>query len=613
MCPYLHASGVSVDPRNAASTASLTGQIDPLRPLLAAIVGAVTTLGCLRLRTGMRRVYAARRRNLQDELEKKTAALAESEARFCSIVERTADGIVIVGEEGRIEFLNPAAERMFSRPSGELVGQDFGQPVVAGETTEMDIVRKAGNEPVVAELRVSATTWESAPAQLISLRDITDRKRAEEQAQRILVEQAARERAEAAARQSRLLAEVGAALDRSSRIEAALAEVARIIVAQAADLCVIDLLEGNTLRRAAAAHSDPRKEAIVHEELKPEHPTAAGSPEPAVVHVTDEESLHEDRDWNEASGVADNAHGGVLSRLGIRSKMSLPLYSPECGLGVMTLGSGSSDFDAADVAFGVEIASRVAHALEKARLYDAAIAASRAKSDFLAVVSHELRTPLNAITGYTDLLLAEVGGATSESQRSYLQRIKAGAMQLLHLIEQILTYAHADAGDSEVRSETVRIGELIDEIVAIAEPLALDKGLEFRRNVRQPDEAITTDAGKLRQVILNLLTNAVKFTGSGSVSLEVELNQSQLDITISDTGRGIAADDLERIFEPFQQLEQGATRRVGGMGLGLSICSQLARVLGGELEVESTPGRGSTFRARIPCARPYQERVNEDA
>jgi PAS domain-containing protein len=200
---------------------------------------------------------AVERRRLSHELQWRSAELAESEARFRNIVERTADGIVIVESDGRVRFANPGAERMFARSAADLVDGDFGVAVVSGETTEMDIVRPAETEPVVAELRVSGTTWDGSAAQVISLRDITDRKRAEERAQRLLLERAAREQAEKAAERSRILADAGATLDASLNAETTLASLASLVVPRVADWCVIDLLEDDGIRRVAGIHSEP--------------------------------------------------------------------------------------------------------------------------------------------------------------------------------------------------------------------------------------------------------------------------------------------------------------------------------------------------------------------
>ncbi|HET8656626.1 MAG TPA: ATP-binding protein [Longimicrobiaceae bacterium] len=541
------------------------------------------------------------RRGLREALRARTSELEESESRFHSIVERTADGIVVVDGAGRVRFVNPAAERLFGQSAAELVGQEFGFVALAGETTEIDVVRQAGREPIVAEMRVTATSWDGDAAQVVSLRDITDRKRAEEQGQRIIFEQAAREQAERASERARFLAEAGAVLDASLDPETTLVSLAELIVPHMADWCIIDLLEQGRIRRVAGVHADPQKSGLL-EELKDRFPPSAESVQPAARVLRS--GVAEIRRGLGADTLrelaVDDAHARLLLQLGIRSCMAVPLRARERCLGVMTFVCGERDFDEADLALAEEVASRAARALENGRLYEAALAANRAKSDFLAVMSHELRTPLNAILGYTDLLLAGVPGEVDDTQGEYLHRVRVSAIQLLQMIEEILTYAQTEAGRAEVRPRIIRLGDVIDEIAAIAEPLVREKRLEFRLEVLQPDATGFTDAEKLRQITLNLLTNAVKFTERGTIGVRAEVRGDHLLIAVSDTGVGIAPDALEAIFEPFRQVEQGTTRRVGGTGLGLSVSRQLARLLGGDLGVESRLGHGSTFSVVLP-------------
>jgi signal transduction histidine kinase len=530
------------------------------------------------------------------------AALEASEARFQAIVQRTADGIVIVGGDGRVRFVNPAAERLFGRSAAELVGEQLGFAVLSGETTEVDVVPPGGGEPVAAELRAGATTWEGEPAQVITLRDITDRRRAEERAQRLVLERAAREQAERAGARARFLAEAGAALDSSLDPETTLRSLAELIVPRLADGCAVDLLEGGRIRRVAGVHAEPAGEALL-EELGRRFPPDPDSPLPAArVLRTGVSELHAGLD---AEGVRRLAGGEeearLLARLGVRSAMIVALPARERRLGAITFLCGERDFDADDLALAEEVASRAGRALENAQLYGEALAASRAKSDFLAVMSHELRTPLNAIIGYAQLMLDGVGGGVDREQGGRLRRIHACALHLLQLIEEILAYAQMESGHAEARPIHLTLGELAGPVTAMAEPLAREKGLELRVEVPDPGAALFTDARKLRQIALNLLANAVKFTERGTVALRAEVSGAELVITVSDTGPGMAAADLERIYEPFWQAEEPLTRQVGGTGLGLSVSRRLAEMLGGTIAAESRPGAGSTFTVRVPA------------
>ena len=293
---------------------------------------------------------------------------------------------------------------------------------------------------------------------------------------------------------------------------------------------------------------------------------------------------------------------------------NLPLLAGERVLGGISLAfDGAREFDDGDRAFVESLARQCAQALDRARLYEAerraraeAEAASRAKSDFLAVMSHELRTPLNAVLGYLDLLDAGVAGELNETQRGYLGRVTASGHHLLGLIEQVLAFSRIEAGREEALVEAVPIGEVARQAAELVEPLARARGLVFRVAVEAPDAGLRTDAAKVRQILVNLLGNAVKFTDAGEVALEARASAAEgaAWFAVRDTGIGVAPEARERIFEPFWQVGQGRTRAVGGTGLGLAVARELARLLGGDVTVESEVGRGSTFTLRLPFAPP---------
>ncbi|HVH13250.1 MAG TPA: response regulator, partial [Longimicrobium sp.] len=228
--------------------------------------------------------------------------------------------------------------------------------------------------------------------------------------------------------------------------------------------------------------------------------------------------------------------------------------------------------------------------------------ANRAKSSFLATMSHELRTPLNAMIGYTDLLQMGVPEPIPAMAREQVRRVGLSARHLLQLIEEILTFSRLEAGREEVQTEPVDLDGLLLEVSAIVEPLAHDKGLRFdvRRDGVLP--GLATDPRKLRQILINLVGNAVKFTESGAVELDVTVVEGGARFRVRDTGVGIAPEHLEAIFEPFMQVETERARRAHGTGLGLSVSRRLARLLGGELNVESTLREGSTFTLILPGA-----------
>jgi signal transduction histidine kinase len=240
-------------------------------------------------------------------------------------------------------------------------------------------------------------------------------------------------------------------------------------------------------------------------------------------------------------------------------------------------------------------------AMEQAQAARAeAESANGAKSDFLAVMSHELRTPLAAIMGYQELLADGITGPVTEAQAQQLGRIKASARHLLSLIDEILTFTRLDAGRETVSPETLDLHEAMRAAMEIVEPLAEAKKLELRMTSPGPGEKIESDSTKLRQILVNLLSNAVKFTDEGRVSLDGQVSESQVCITVSDTGIGILPEHINRIFDPFWQVEQKATRRATGTGLGLTVTRRLANLLGGDVAVTSTQGEGTTFTVTLP-------------
>jgi signal transduction histidine kinase len=231
-------------------------------------------------------------------------------------------------------------------------------------------------------------------------------------------------------------------------------------------------------------------------------------------------------------------------------------------------------------------------------------AESQAKANFMATVSHELRTPLNAVIGYTELLESGLGGELEAKAASYVARIKATARHQQQLIEEILSFSRLEAGRETVRAEVVSLDEIRDEVSAVISPLAETRGLAFTLNFVDAPEECFTDPRKLRQVLLNLIGNAVKFTPAGGVVLTVAQSGDSLVFTVDDTGPGIDLADRERIFDPFTQLDETATREYGGTGLGLAITKRLVTLLDGAIRVEARPEGGSSFSVILPYRRP---------
>jgi signal transduction histidine kinase len=260
-------------------------------------------------------------------------------------------------------------------------------------------------------------------------------------------------------------------------------------------------------------------------------------------------------------------------------------------------------------------------AAEQAR--HAAEEANAARSSFLAVMSHELRTPLNAVIGYAELLNLGVTGPVTAAQAEQLGRIRGSASHLVGLIDQVLRFARLEAGRDEVRLEPFDAVAVARDAADMIAPLAAAKGLAFDVDVPDAPVAVRSDPQKLRQVLLNLLSNAAKYTPAGQIALVLETSSGAgatpgdgraadalVVFRVRDTGIGVAPEHHEHIFDPFWQVSPALTRTVGGTGLGLSVSRQLARLLGGDLTVESAPGAGSTFVLTIPAVLPTSASVD---
>jgi two-component system, chemotaxis family, CheB/CheR fusion protein len=226
--------------------------------------------------------------------------------------------------------------------------------------------------------------------------------------------------------------------------------------------------------------------------------------------------------------------------------------------------------------------------------------ASEVKSQFMSTMSHELRTPLNAVIGLSDLLAREVVGFTNERQREYLARIQGSAWHLVTIIDEILTFTRAEAGREEVHRAAVDVAGIARSVVEMMRLEAEARGLGLSLAGAGEPLMVDSDAGKIRQILVNVVGNAVKFTTHGGVSVELESTPHALIFSVRDSGPGIPGERLEDIFEPFVQVDGSATRQHGGTGLGLAIARRLARLLGGEIRVTSARGQGSTFTISLP-------------
>jgi signal transduction histidine kinase len=416
-------------------------------------------------------------------------------------------------------------------------------------------------------------------------RDITRRKREQQGAQ--------------------LLGDASRVLASTLDYEKTLEAVARLAVGELADWCAVDLADmDGKVRQVVVSHKDEAKIRWARELNKrypPDHsgPTGVGH----VIRTGQAELYPEISDAMLVGAARDADHLAIMRELQIKSALIVPMIARGRTLGALTLISSQAGrrYDEADQALAMELATRSAIAIDNAQLYRSALAASESKSAFLATMSHELRTPLNAIIGYQSLLAEGIDGRLNEPQLVQLSRIRSSADHLLGLIDEVLTFSRVDAGKEMVRREEVQLAPIIAEALAMVTPLAESKGLKLRNQTA--DAGLLTDGGKVRQILLNLLSNAIKFSDDGEIVVRSKLDGDSVTVSIIDPGIGISPENVARIFDPFWQVEQRSTRRVGGTGLGLSVSRSLARLLGGDVSVESVVDRGSTFTITLPVRR----------
>lgn len=256
-----------------------------------------------------------------------------------------------------------------------------------------------------------------------------------------------------------------------------------------------------------------------------------------------------------------------------------------------------------------DITSQKETEAELAVARDAAEAADRVKSAFLATMSHELRTPLNSIIGFTGILLQELAGPLNGEQARQLEMVRSSARHLLALINDVLDISRIEAGEIALRGDSFLLAESLDKVVGIARPLAEAQGLDLVTKFDDNPGRIEGDSRRVEQIVLNLISNAIKFTSKGSVSVtasrvETAGEPPHVRISVTDTGIGIRDSDLDELFTPFRQIDSRLSREHEGTGLGLAICKLLTQMMGGRLEVDSEWGKGSEFRVLLPVHPP---------
>jgi PAS domain S-box-containing protein len=457
------------------------------------------------------------------------------------------------------------------------------------------------------------------------------------------------------------LAEASRVLASSLHYEATLRTVARLAVPVLADWCAVDVIgEYGAIVRVAVEHPDPERVRAA-EEIARRYPAPSDAPHgvPRVIRTRETDWVREIPEELLASVAVDEEHLRLIRTLGLRSYIVVPLVARDKVLGAITLVHAESGrrYGPEDVRLAEELARRAAVAIDNARLFReteesraqleqqageleeaqaememahdelqraneelvvrtaeaeraraAADEANEAKSAFLATMSHELRTPLNAIGGYGQLIEMGIHGPVTDAQMEALAKIRRNQVHLLGLINDVLNFAKIEAGQVQYEIRDVPVDETLASLEPLVEPQLRARG--HRYTFRRGDAGIAAraDRERMEQIVLNLLTNAIKFTEpGGEVTLSWDADEEDVRVRVTDTGRGIPRDKLSAVFEAFVQVDPTLTRSNEGTGLGLAISRDLARAMGGDLTVLSEVGSGSEFTLVLPRAVPARQ------
>lgn len=478
-----------------------------------------------------------------------------TQEQFRTLIGSNADGMLVVGREGAlVRFANPAALALLDRPAHEVVDRPLGLPVPLEAATEISIFRSDGRHRV-AEMRAVEVEWDGEAAYLASLRDMTERKEFEENL-------------------SRERDFVAAVLDTLGALVVVLGPDGRILRQNQA-CCQLLGYSPEELKDSAFCDLFP-----------------SGADYQAVCEAM--ERLRFEPGPMECQTSIRTRSGRILA-------VAWRITALHRGRGldfVISTGIDVTDLVGARAAIQAQNQEleRRNRMLSEARL--AAEGANQAKSQFLATMSHEIRTPLNGILGTLDLL-RQTELTAEQAELSELMQISADG--LFGIVSNILDFSKIESGHLELATESFDVRRRLDQVVRVFRPEAERRGLhlELQLDPTAPEELLG-DWGRLRQVLVNLLGNAMKFTEQGAVRLEVACpwsgaGRACLRFSVEDTGIGIPEEKLGRIFEPFTQLDETTIRRYPGTGLGLAIAAELVKTMGGRLEVESRPGLGSRF------------------
>ena len=395
---------------------------------------------------------------------------------------------------------------------------------------------------------------------------------------------------------------------------ATLAAIKRLSLPRLGAWCIVDTLaDDGTMHRLAIIHPDPAKQAIL-DGLGARWVPGANDDFglPAALRNATPVVITENVDAVFANAVRDPDVLAALRALDVGALLTVSLCIGERVIGAVTFVSDEHGraFTPDDLQLARDLGMRSAMALDRARLYGDAIAmkaqaesASEAKSAFLGMISHELRTPLNAIGGYADLIDMELRGPVTEQQHVDLGRIRASQQYLMTLVSDLLNLTQINSGQVTYDVTDFLTNDAIDASLALVSPLIAKNELTLEDLRCNPSIVVQADRNKVIQILVNLLSNGIKFSQPGGrLGIACHRAGETATIVVFNTGAGIPADMIELIFEPFVQVKDGLMRPEGGIGLGLAISRRLALAMRGGLTAESTPGHGARFTLTLPVA-----------
>jgi PAS domain S-box-containing protein len=538
-------------------------------------------------------------------------------------LESTADGILVVDISGKILSFNQKMPDMWGIPAEIFASGDDERAINAAlaklshpEDFMAKVVELYSNPDLasydVLELKDGRIFERYSQPQRIddvavgrvwSFRDVTARRRAEEQGRALEREQAARAEAENSQKRTALLAEASRVLSSSFDYQTTLAALVRLAVPTLADYCALDILEGETeFKRIGEAHVDPTKSSLIRQvgtfprsALTAQHPLirvmTTGYPvleaevTPAFIRAS----------------FAEPSQRQMVEALGPRSFICVPLVSSGKILGALTLvtsGSGRR-YDEADLSLAADMARRAAIVVEHARLFHEAEQATRARDDVLAVVAHDLRNPLNTVTMAISLMLENTPVERTQERRQ-VEIVRRAADRMNRMIQDLLDVKRMESGRLGIELQPEDVDVIINDMIEMLRPLAVGSSIVLESSVAEGLPPVLADSARIQQVLSNLVGNAVKFTPrEGRITVCAEQVGSEIRFGVIDTGPGIPPEQVPHIFGQFWQASPSDRR---GIGLGLAIAKGIVEAHKGTIWVESHVGLGSTFYFTLPTA-----------